>query len=154
MVIWSKLRLMLALRSTRVAGCTAETTPRTSEPAGTTVRPSMSRSATVVPSKRSSTTAVPEFRPLVSRMSNSVPTGISTPPRAVVRVPLCGARPPSRLPSPGAALLPARFALPVLLFEYCGDVACARVRTFSIRSRTSANSLRLRVRSLRSFTLR
>src|ERR1051325_582301 len=59
----------------RSAGSTADTTPRTVEPAGTSTRPFCIRSATVVASNRCSTFAVPELSVVPSRTSSSCPAG-------------------------------------------------------------------------------
>src|SRR5438105_13636559 len=59
----------------RSAGSTAETTPRTVEPAGTSTRPFCIRSATVVASNRCSTFAVPELSVVPRRTSSSCPAG-------------------------------------------------------------------------------
>src|SRR5436853_5133172 len=59
----------------RSAGCTAETTPRTFEPAGISTWPFCIRSATVVASKRCSTFAVFELSVVCRRTSISCPAG-------------------------------------------------------------------------------
>src|SRR5438132_9937239 len=59
----------------RSAGSTAETTPRTVEPAGTSTRPFCIRSATVVASDLCSTFAVPELSVVPRRTSSSCPAG-------------------------------------------------------------------------------
>jgi hypothetical protein len=66
----------------RVAGSTAVTTPRITEPAGITMRPLALTSTRVVASNRSSTCVVPEFSGACSRTSSSVPDGISIDPAA------------------------------------------------------------------------
>ena len=121
---------------------------RMTEPDGIATRPSAVRSTSVVASKRSSTCAVPEFNAVWRRASSSVPEGTSTYPRGTAPRDDVRPSPVSRRPE---SLALARFPLGVSTEAL--DVV-ARDRRLSIRSRTSPNSVRVSVWSLRSLTFK